>query len=104
MSSQPLSQYQMLSTSRKYSYSKVYLPLNMPSVFSPAWCLSVCVQVHISLVNRKVRIFFLLEYGGLGLDYSFSIAAGEALGTVNCGSIPMAVAVQTDMSTPALAR
>lgn len=45
-----------------------------------------------------------VEYGGLGLDYSFAIAAGEALGTINCGAIPMALAVQTDMSTPALAR
>ncbi|XP_042243358.1 probable acyl-CoA dehydrogenase 6 isoform X2 [Homarus americanus] len=44
------------------------------------------------------------EYGGLGLDYSYSMAMSEALGTINCGAIPMAVAVQTDMSTPALAR
>lgn len=44
------------------------------------------------------------EYGGLGLDYSFAVAANEAMGNINCGAIPMAVAVQTDMATPALAR
>lgn len=44
------------------------------------------------------------EYGGLGLDYRYSVAMAEAMGTMHCGSIPMAVAVQTDMATPALAR
>ncbi|XP_042883262.1 probable acyl-CoA dehydrogenase 6 [Penaeus japonicus] len=44
------------------------------------------------------------EYGGLGLDYTYSVAMGEALGNITCGAIPMAVAVQTDMATPALAR
>jgi len=44
------------------------------------------------------------EYGGLGLDYTYSVAVAEALGSVSCGAIPMAVGVQTDMSTPALAK
>lgn len=44
------------------------------------------------------------EYGGLGLDFSYSIAFNEALGHVNCGAVPMSIAVQTDMSTPALAK
>ena len=44
------------------------------------------------------------EFGGLGLDFKFSVALSEALGHVNCGAIPMSVAVQTDMATPALAR
>jgi citronellyl-CoA dehydrogenase len=44
------------------------------------------------------------EYGGLGLDYSFGMAMAETLGHVNCGAIPMAIGVQTDMCTPALAR
>jgi citronellyl-CoA dehydrogenase len=43
-------------------------------------------------------------FGGMGLDYSFSVAATEELGNVNCGAIPMAIGVQTDMATPALAR
>jgi citronellyl-CoA dehydrogenase len=45
-----------------------------------------------------------VEYGGLGLDYSYAVAAGEALGHINCGGVPMAIGVQTDMATPALAR
>jgi len=44
------------------------------------------------------------EYGGMGLDYSFSLAMSETLGKINCGGIPMAIGVQTDMATPALAR
>ncbi|WP_332853603.1 acyl-CoA dehydrogenase family protein [Duganella sp. S19_KUP01_CR8] len=45
-----------------------------------------------------------VEYGGLGLDYSYSMAMAETLGHVDCGGIPMAIGVQTDMCTPALAR
>uniref|UniRef100_A0A669CAR0 Zgc:85777 n=1 Tax=Oreochromis niloticus TaxID=8128 RepID=A0A669CAR0_ORENI len=49
-------------------------------------------------VNKPV------EYGGLGLDFSFSVAVAEELGNIRCGGIPMAIGVQTDMTTPALAR
>lgn len=45
-----------------------------------------------------------VEYGGLGLDYSYSVALAETLGHVRCGGVPMAIGVQTDMATPALAR
>lgn len=44
------------------------------------------------------------EYGGLGLDFSYSVAVAEELGNIHCGGIPMAIGVQTDMTTPALAR
>ncbi len=44
------------------------------------------------------------EYGGLGLDYSYNMAAALGLATIPCGGIPMAIGVQTDMATPALAR
>ncbi len=44
------------------------------------------------------------EYGGMALDYSYSVLMAEALGDVACGAIPMAIGVQTDMCTPALAR
>jgi citronellyl-CoA dehydrogenase len=43
-------------------------------------------------------------YGGLGLDFSYSMVMAEALGEMNCGGVPMAIGVQTDMCTPALAR
>ena len=43
-------------------------------------------------------------YGGMGLDYSYSVAMAEALGHIACGALPMAIGVQTDMATPALAR
>ena len=44
------------------------------------------------------------RFGGSNLDWSYTLAFCEALGEVNGGSIPMAVGVQTDMATPALAR
>jgi citronellyl-CoA dehydrogenase len=44
------------------------------------------------------------EYGGLGLDYSYGLVIAEELGGIHCGAIPMAIGVQTDMATPALAR
>ena len=44
------------------------------------------------------------EYGGMGLDFSYSMVMAEALGECNCGGVPMAIGVQTDMCTPALAR
>ena len=43
-------------------------------------------------------------YGGSGLDYSYAMAMAEGLGHIHCGGIPMAIGVQTDMCTPALAR
>jgi len=49
-------------------------------------------------VNKPV------EYGGMGLNFKYSIAFNETMGHVRCGAVPMSVAVQTDMATPALAR
>jgi citronellyl-CoA dehydrogenase len=45
-----------------------------------------------------------VQYEGLGLDYSYQLAFIESLGHINCGGVPMAIGVQTDMATPALAR
>ncbi len=42
-------------------------------------------------------------FGGAGLDYSYSCAMAETLGHIHCGGVPMAIGVQTDMATPALA-
>ncbi len=43
-------------------------------------------------------------YGGSALDYSYSVVMAETLGHIACGGVPMAIGVQTDMCTPALAR
>jgi citronellyl-CoA dehydrogenase len=45
-----------------------------------------------------------VEYGGAGLDYSYAMVMAEELGRIRCGGVPMAIGVQTDMATPALAR
>lgn len=44
------------------------------------------------------------QFGGQGLDYSYAAVMAETLGKVSCGGVPMAIGVQTDMCTPALAR
>lgn len=43
-------------------------------------------------------------HGGLGLDFSYSMVMAEELGLVDCGGVPMAIGVHTDMATPALNR
>ena len=43
-------------------------------------------------------------YGGMGADHSYSLIAGEEMGRISCGGVPMAIAVQMSMATPALAR
>jgi len=43
-------------------------------------------------------------YGGSGLDWSYAMVMAETLGNIRCGGVPMAIGVQTDMATPALAR
>ncbi len=43
-------------------------------------------------------------YGGSGLNYSYGAILNETTSYINCGGVPMAIGVQTDMATPALAR
>ena len=43
-------------------------------------------------------------YGGQGLDWSFGLVLAEELGRADCGGVPLAIGVQTDMCTPALSR
>ena len=45
-----------------------------------------------------------VEYGGMGLDYSYQLVFAEELGRIRCGGVGMAIGVQTDMATPALAK
>ncbi len=42
-------------------------------------------------------------YGGGGVDYWYQAVMLEEVGRAGCAAVPMAVAVQTDMATPALA-
>ena len=44
------------------------------------------------------------KYGGSGLDMSYAAVMAEELGLIDCGAVPMAIGVHTDMCTPALAR
>jgi citronellyl-CoA dehydrogenase len=42
-------------------------------------------------------------YGGLGLDFSYAVAAAEAMGYARAQGVAMGVGVQSNMATPALA-
>lgn len=42
-------------------------------------------------------------YGGLGLDFSYAVAAAEALGYARAQGVAMGIGVQANMATPALA-
>ena len=44
------------------------------------------------------------EFGGAGLDFSYSLAMAEALGSCHSAAVAMSIGVHTDMCTPALAR
>jgi citronellyl-CoA dehydrogenase len=44
------------------------------------------------------------QFGGQGLDYSYEMAFCESIGNAKSASSVMAIGVQTDMATPALAR
>jgi citronellyl-CoA dehydrogenase len=43
------------------------------------------------------------KYGGQGLDYWYELAFLEEVGSIDCGGVPMAIGVQTNMATPAIA-
>jgi citronellyl-CoA dehydrogenase len=45
-----------------------------------------------------------VEFGGMGLDYSYQMAFSEELGVIESAGVSMAIGVQSDMSTPALAK
>jgi citronellyl-CoA dehydrogenase len=44
------------------------------------------------------------EYGGMNLDYWYTVVLAEELARVPAGGVGMGITVQTDMATPALAR
>ncbi|MEN9628139.1 MAG: hypothetical protein RJA10_1366 [Pseudomonadota bacterium] len=76
--------------------------------FVPEW--EAAEQFPSQAVFKKLGNLGLLglkypeAFGGAGLDFSYSMVMAEALGECNCGGIPMAIGVHTDMATPALAR
>lgn len=44
------------------------------------------------------------EFGGQGADHTFTLVFAEELGRINCAGVPMGIAVQANMATPALHR
>jgi citronellyl-CoA dehydrogenase len=43
-------------------------------------------------------------YGGGGADHLYTVVLGEEIGRIDCGGVPMAIGVQTNMATPSLHR
>lgn len=72
-----------------------------------AWEAAECFPAH--ELFKKLGQLGLLgitkpeAYGGLGLDFSYAVAAAEAFGAMKAQGVGMAIGVQTDMATPALA-
>ncbi len=42
------------------------------------------------------------KYGGEGLDYWYELVFLEEIANINCGGVPLAIMVQTNMATPAI--
>ncbi|XP_070546313.1 probable acyl-CoA dehydrogenase 6 [Ptychodera flava] len=42
------------------------------------------------------------EYGGMGLDFSYTMAFTEELGGIRCGGLPLSIGMQADVATPGL--
>ena len=73
-----------------------------------AWEAAEIFPAH-ALFKKMGELGFLgltkpVAYGGSGLDWSYAMVMAETLGHIRCGGVPMAIGVQTDMATPALAR
>ncbi|MEW5250933.1 acyl-CoA dehydrogenase family protein [Microbulbifer sp. 2201CG32-9] len=74
----------------------------------PEWEKAAAFPVH--EIFRQLGRLGLLgiskpePYGGLGLDFSYEAIFLEELGAAHCGGVPLSIAVQTSMATPALAR
>ncbi len=70
------------------------------------WEEAECAPLH-AIFKKMGKLGFLgvrydPKYGGEGLDYWYETVLLEELATIDCGGIPMAIAVQTNMATPAI--
>ena len=76
--------------------------------FTAEWAAAGRLPIH--EVLKKMGDWGLLgickpeENGGLALDYSYNLVVAEELGAINSGGVALAMGVQTDMATPAIAR
>jgi citronellyl-CoA dehydrogenase len=76
--------------------------------FVDEWEAAEIFPAH-ELFRKLGRLGFLgltkpAGFGGSDLDWSYAMVMAETLGHIRCGGVPMAIGVQTDMATPALAR
>lgn len=64
---------------------------------TPRWVWKRCAELGI------LGAVYPAEYGGLDLDYSYTLIATEELAKCGSPGVSLGIAVQTDMATPALA-
>ena len=75
--------------------------------FVDEWEAAETFPAH-DLFRKMGRLGFLgitkpEAHGGLGLDFSYAVAAAEAMGYARAQGVAMAIGVQSNMATPALA-
>jgi citronellyl-CoA dehydrogenase len=75
--------------------------------FADAWEAAEIFPAH-ELFRKMGQLGFLgitkpEAYGGMGLDFSYALAAAEAMGHVKSQGVAMGIGVQSNMATPALA-
>jgi citronellyl-CoA dehydrogenase len=75
--------------------------------FVEEWEAAECFPAH-ELFRKMGRLGYLgitkpEAYGGLGLDFSYALAAAESMGYARAQGVAMGVGVQSNMATPALA-
>ena len=75
--------------------------------FIDEWEANEIFPAH-ELFKKMGRLGFLgitkpEAYGGMGLDFSYALAAAEAIGSARAQGVGMGIGVQSNMATPALA-
>ena len=92
---------QIRATTRKFVENEI-------NPFIPEWEESGRFPAH-ELFKKLGNLGLLgihkpVEYGGMGLDYSYNMVAVEEYGRSIGAGVPTAIGVQTDMATPSLAK
>lgn len=95
------SHYELISSMRRFIDAEI-------DPFVDEWEAAEIFPAH-ELFKKMGGLGFLginkpAAFGGLELDFTYALAAAEALGYVRAQGVAMGIGVQTNMATPALAR
>lgn len=95
------SHYELMSSMRRFIDAEI-------DPFVDEWEAAEIFPAH-ELFKKMGDLGFLgiskpAAFGGMDLDFTYALAAAEALGYVRAQGVAMGIGVQTNMATPALAR